>query len=115
MLYLPFNTLFQVEEAARYGIKVTKNEITDHFGQAYRKQQLKAPFYGIKQGMTPQEWWKEVRIQSNHENKKRCIKIEKLVYATFSSAGVHPKGNSAYIPLMQQGCKCVYDRIGFKL
>ncbi|CEI99728.1 hypothetical protein RMCBS344292_13809 [Rhizopus microsporus] len=77
-----YNTLFKprgslsaqyVEEAARYGIKVTKNEITDHFGQAYRKQQLKAPFYGIKQGMTPQEWWKE------------------LVYATFSSAGVHPK------------------------
>lgn len=54
------NCLFQVEEAKKYGIRVTKDQITTHFGQSYRVQQLKAPFYGINQGMNPKSWWKEV-------------------------------------------------------
>ncbi|KAG1467755.1 hypothetical protein G6F56_004233 [Rhizopus delemar] len=63
----------QVEEAKKYGIRVTKDQITTHFGQSYRVQQLKAPFYGINQGMNPKSWWKE------------------LVYSTFLNAGVHSK------------------------
>ncbi|CAO3660185.1 unnamed protein product [Rhizopus stolonifer] len=77
-----YNTLFKprgslsaqyVEEAKKYGIRVTKDQITTHFGKSYRVQQLKAPFYGISQGMSPKSWWKE------------------LVYSTFLNAGVHSK------------------------
>lgn len=53
----------QVEEASKYGLKVTREQINTHFGQAYKHQLLKAPFYGLSLGMTPQLWWKEVRTQ----------------------------------------------------
>jgi putative hydrolase of the HAD superfamily len=50
----------QVEEASKYDIKVTREQINLHFGQAYKQQLLKAPFYGLSLGMTPHGWWKEV-------------------------------------------------------
>ncbi|EPB91148.1 hypothetical protein HMPREF1544_02028 [Mucor circinelloides 1006PhL] len=77
-----YNTLFKpkgslsaqyVEEAKKFGIRVTREQINQHFGQAYKKQLTKAPFYGISKGMTPQSWWKE------------------LVYSTFISAGIKEK------------------------
>lgn len=52
----------QVEEASKYGLKVTREQINTHFGQAYKHQLLKAPFYGLSLGMTPQLWWKEVCV-----------------------------------------------------
>ncbi|CAO3617490.1 unnamed protein product [Mucor hiemalis] len=77
-----YNTLFKpkgslsaqyVEEASKYGLKVTREQINTHFGQAYKQQLLKAPFYGLSLGMTPQLWWKE------------------LVYSTFIRSGINQK------------------------
>jgi hypothetical protein len=39
---------------------VAPESITKHFGLAYKKQLLRSPFYGVGQGMTSEEWWKEV-------------------------------------------------------
>ncbi|KAG1405308.1 hypothetical protein G6F60_003721 [Rhizopus arrhizus] len=91
-----YNTLFKprgslsaqyVEEAKKCGIEVTKEQITSHFGQAYKNQQLNAPFYGISKGMNPRGWWKE------------------LVYSTFLNAGVNSKD-----PKFDQLYDALYDR-----
>ncbi|KAF7729723.1 Haloacid dehalogenase-like hydrolase domain-containing protein 3 [Apophysomyces ossiformis] len=77
-----YNTLFKprgglsaqyAQEAGKLGIRVSKESISRHFGNAYRKQLGRAPFYGLDRGMTPREWWEE------------------LVYDTFRSAGVQKK------------------------
>ncbi|KAI8368054.1 HAD-like domain-containing protein [Blakeslea trispora] len=77
-----YNTLFKpkgslsaqyVEEASKFGIRVTREQINHNFGQAYKQQLIKAPFYGLNKGMTPQSWWKE------------------LVYSTFINAGIKTK------------------------
>ncbi|CEP15675.1 hypothetical protein [Parasitella parasitica] len=77
-----YNTLFKprgslsaqyVEEAKKFGIRVTREQINRNFGQEYKKQLERAPFYGISKGMTPRDWWKE------------------LVYSTFLSAGIKSK------------------------
>jgi hypothetical protein len=41
---------------------VTREQINQHFGKSYKQQLLRAPFYGLSQGMTPQDWWKEVKL-----------------------------------------------------
>ncbi|KAI8972268.1 HAD-like domain-containing protein [Pilobolus umbonatus] len=74
-----YNTLFKpkgglsaqyVEEASKYGIHVTKENINATFGKAYKAQLKRSPFYGLSAGMTTQQWWKQ------------------LVYATFINSGV---------------------------
>ncbi|KAI9316360.1 HAD-like domain-containing protein [Dichotomocladium elegans] len=73
-----YNTLFKprgslsaqyAQEAACHGINVTKLAVSHSFGAAYKKQLGRAPFYGLKLGMTPRAWWEE------------------LVYATLLGAG----------------------------
>ncbi|KAG0165820.1 Haloacid dehalogenase-like hydrolase domain-containing protein 3 [Apophysomyces sp. BC1015] len=80
-----YNTLFKprggvsaqyAQEAGKLGIRVSKESISRHFGNAYRKQLVRAPFYGLDRGMKPQQWWEEVLH---------------LVYDTFRSAGVQRK------------------------
>ncbi|KAJ8661239.1 hypothetical protein O0I10_002988 [Lichtheimia ornata] len=75
-----YNTLFKpkgslsaqyAQEAARFGIHVTKSAVSQNFGHAYKKQLDRAPFYGLQLGMTPREWWEE------------------LVYTTFLGAGAN--------------------------
>lgn len=61
----------QVEEAKKFGIRVTREQISQHFGKAYKRQLTKAPFYGISKGMTPQSWWKEVNNYT--ESKNVCV------------------------------------------
>ncbi|KAI8071160.1 HAD-like domain-containing protein [Gilbertella persicaria] len=77
-----YNTLFKpkgslsaqyVEEASKFGIRVTREQINQHFGQAYKQQLAKAPFYGLNKGMTAHGWWKQ------------------LVYSTFINAGIQSK------------------------
>ncbi|ORY99008.1 HAD-like domain-containing protein [Syncephalastrum racemosum] len=75
-----YNTLFKpkgslsaqyAQEAAKYGVNVTKAAITQHFGEAYKHQLARAPFYGRNLGMSSRSWWEE------------------LVYSTFIRAGVN--------------------------
>ncbi|KAI8093444.1 HAD-like domain-containing protein [Halteromyces radiatus] len=97
-----YNTLFRpkgslsaqyAHEASKVGIQVSPESITQHFGKAYRKQLQKSPFYGIGQGMTTEQWWKE------------------LVYATFLEAGVRQKDMDRHFPKL---FKSLYTRFRTK-
>lgn len=66
MFYLFY---YKVEEASKFGIKVSRQQINQQFGQAYKQQLLKKPFYGKSGGMTPILWWKEV----NKRKASACI------------------------------------------
>ncbi|KAI9256626.1 haloacid dehalogenase-like hydrolase domain-containing protein 3-like protein [Phascolomyces articulosus] len=77
-----YNTLFKpkgslssqyAQEAVKYGVHVTKSAVSQNFGQAYKNQLERAPFYGLQLGMTTKQWWEE------------------LVYATFVGAGANKK------------------------
>ncbi|KAG2217814.1 hypothetical protein INT45_005415, partial [Circinella minor] len=77
-----YNTLFKpkgslsaqyAQEAVKHGIHVTKAAVSQNFGESYKSQLERAPFYGLQLGMSTRQWWEE------------------LVYATFLGAGASKK------------------------
>ncbi|KAI8068456.1 HAD-like domain-containing protein [Gongronella butleri] len=84
-----YNTLFKprgslsgqyAHEAAKVGLNISPEAVSKHFGIAYREQVLRAPMYGVHQGMASQDWWAE------------------LVYNTFAGAGVDKKELDGQFP-----------------
>ncbi|KAI9014508.1 HAD-like domain-containing protein [Phycomyces nitens] len=100
-----YNTLFKprgglsaqyAQEAARLGISVSKSTITQHFGNSYKKQLDRAPFYGQSLGMTSQAWWEELVYNTFYEagvdKKVLDSKFDRLfnaLYTRFSTAGAY--------------------------
>ena len=44
----------------KHGIHVTKAAVSQNFGQSYKNQLERAPFYGLQLGMSTRQWWEEV-------------------------------------------------------
>ncbi|KAI8337613.1 HAD-like domain-containing protein [Chlamydoabsidia padenii] len=88
-----YNTLFKpkgslsaqyAHEASKVGFRLAPDSISKHFGTAYKKQLQRSPFYGTGQGMTSEEWWKE------------------LVYDTFLEAGIQKQELDSKFPILFQ-------------
>ncbi|KAI8974459.1 HAD-like domain-containing protein [Pilobolus umbonatus] len=93
-----YNTLFKLNknpakiyanEACHYGIHVPSKSIESSFGRVYKEQLRQKPFYGLHQGLSPSDWWKET------------------VYKTFLGAGVSKqKLDPIYDPLFNSLFNC---------
>ena len=59
-LYFYMYAIIQAQEAVKHGIHVTKAAVSQNFGQSYKNQLERAPFYGLQLGMSTRQWWEEV-------------------------------------------------------
>lgn len=61
-LYTPRGSVAQQysEIAKRYNVHVTEDEVSDRFKSAYNQVVEQYPNYGVKQGLSVQDWWRKI-------------------------------------------------------